>query len=912
MVNILESKILPYKFDKYQLQAIKNESKTLLINAGAGSGKTTTIIGRILYLLSDKNCDPNEILVLVFNASIAKEIRQKLADLAIKIKDDKSLDRLSVLSEKLLIISNSKASKKKIHTFHSYALSIARKQKDFKANTPDLAFRNPRNLHSIFEEVFRDNKVRKLIQTYFIDKYEFQNIFEDINSIKEYKKYIQPYGLTLQGENVRSMEELFIANYLLMKGVEYKYEDTYKKDSVEFRPDFHLYKIINNEIIYDVYYEHFALDKNLNPPKFFSEEEKISYLEGYRSKKKYFEDHNLNYFFSYSHQFNDQSIFDEIDKKLKINNITINNIDYKRAVEIFNKNNKSSRFIESIIKALDNYKINELNIDKMLNRNKELVLSKIENNKSFLEIITEVAESFLGKIENVFYSNKYGLGEDRETHAFIEIFEKFFEVYQRELEKLGSDFDDQILKAKESSHFIEENSISHCIVDEFQDISIPRAEIIRNIQKRNSNLFLFLVGDDWQAINGFAGSNYRIMTKMFEDFFGSKSDIQLSYTYRFNDGVCELTKNFIEKNKDQKIKNIYSFKGKYPKDLSEKKWNLNKPLTIKSIPLLSDFKIGMTLFHRDLKQGVIKEIKILDDGKKKSKPIFFVKFRAGLKEIDTNDIRQCSKIIIEKSFEKNILNDVKNIIDKIKDPNKTILFLHRMNLDRYRDGNALTNLYTNIRYYIGCKGAPPYEELYGGLFKKTEFRTVHRAKGLEADYVIIIKGHGPQGFPNSKKNDHILYPFLSHQEVVGNDKDKKISLERLKDEEDRRLFYVALTRSKNSTYIYSELNNKFISEIIADDNNKNTNIIPIIKIDKKIVTNHKFKSQKFNIKPSYQDRMKIIKNKNPNAYNKWTADEEKKLVELYKSNEKIEKIAQILKRQPGGIRSRIKKIYENK
>ena len=76
--NIFNFNFLSTKFDEFQMQAILSKNKTSLINAGAGSGKTTTIIGRIIYLVADLNVSVDEILVLVFNTSVASEIRQKL------------------------------------------------------------------------------------------------------------------------------------------------------------------------------------------------------------------------------------------------------------------------------------------------------------------------------------------------------------------------------------------------------------------------------------------------------------------------------------------------------------------------------------------------------------------------------------------------------------------------------------------------------------------------------------------------------------------------------------------------------------------------------------------------------------------------------------------------------------------
>ena len=101
-----------------------------------------------------------------------------------------------------------------------------------------------------------------------------------------------------------------------------------------------------------------------------------------------------------------------------------------------------------------------------------------------------------------------------------------------------------------------------------------------------------------------------------------------------------------------------------------------------------------------------------------------------------------------------LLKDVKQCIDKLKDPKKTIMFLNRLNLYKYQDGETMRYLITEIHKYLGCKGIiNKNKPLEAKLFKEVSFLTAHSSKGLEADYVFILKAHGAQGFPNSRKTD---------------------------------------------------------------------------------------------------------------------------------------------------------------
>ena len=309
-MSILDHQILPYKFDEFQLEAIKSSHQNTLINAGAGSGKTSTILGRVLFLLAEKNADPEKILVLVFNKNVANEIRERLADISQLIKKDKKLEnKFPGLSDKLIKISDSKAQTKKVHTYHSYALKLAKgKNKEILSRTPSIAYRNINELIEIFSELFEDIEIVKKTNNYFLldpkistsakisrNPYFFRNIHKDIKSYSEYEKYIKPFGQTFRGEQVKSNEELNIANFLHNWGIKYIYEDAIKDDEIYFKPDFHLIKHDeNNKIIYDTYYEHFGLDENGNPPHYFKIEEKEKYLYGYEKKKEYFEKNNFD------------------------------------------------------------------------------------------------------------------------------------------------------------------------------------------------------------------------------------------------------------------------------------------------------------------------------------------------------------------------------------------------------------------------------------------------------------------------------------------------------------------------------------------------------------------------------------------------------------------------------------------
>src|SRR4029078_4419060 len=68
---------------------------------------------------------------------------------------------------------------------------------------------------------------------------------------------------------------------------------------------------------------------------------------------------------------------------------------------------------------------------------------------------------------------------------------------------------------------------------------------------------LFCVGDDWQAIYRFAGSDVSY-TKKFAEHFGSSTVNSLDTTYRFNDKIGDVAGRFVPSNPDQITKTINS------------------------------------------------------------------------------------------------------------------------------------------------------------------------------------------------------------------------------------------------------------------------------------------------------------------------------------------------------------------
>lgn len=264
-------------------------------------------------------------------------------------------------------------------------------------------------------------------------------------------------------------------------------------------------------------------------------------------------------------------------------------------------------------------------------------------------------------------------------------------IYDYELLSTNSyDFDDLIIKA--TNILNKYYKYKFIIIDEFQDTSIIRFNLINKLRVLNKAT-LFCVGDDYQSIYHFSGSDINILLD-FTKLIPNAKVLKLKYTYRNSQELIDIASSFIMKNKKQIKKDLISNK------------HIDKPIEI--VYYLNPYKAFNKLYNRLIK--------------------------------DNNDI----------------------------------LVLGRNNFD--------------IKKFTE---------------KKVPFMSIHASKGLEAENVIIINlTDGLYGFPNKIKNNKLI------EELNPSDKSYLFA-------EERRLFYVALTRSKNKVYLLVPLFKKsiFIKEI---------------------------------------------------------------------------------------------------
>jgi DNA helicase-4 len=669
------------KLDDQQRTALITDEYSNLIIAGAGSGKTLTILGKVKYLIEQKNVKPENILLLSFTKKTVDELNERLINIGLEAR---------------------------AKTFHKLGYDTIKQNVE---NVPALT--NENTLSNVIKEYLEKEIFNnaEALEAYIVYVACYMNIPEehesynslgekldtekgvDFQTLKskcepELNKVAKAKLDTIQGEKVKSVEELTIANFLYLNGIEYEYEKPYPFGNIIVRPDFYLTD-------YDIYLEHFGVDEN-NRAKWLTPFYEQKYVEEMELKREAHKTNNTKLLETYSYYNRDHILLDKLREMLENENVIFKPRDTK---SIFTKvTDKDKNFGKEITNLIVTF-IN-LSKSRQLNYNAIIALFS-DKNKATNDFMIERQEIFL----------KFALP----------ILKKYDHTLQQKSE---IDFNDMINQA---TAIVKENkpkyTYQHIIIDEYQDISYSRFNLIKQIREI-SGARLICVGDDWQSIYRFAGSDISLFSN-FEKYVGKYEQLFIEQTYRNSQSLIDITSKYIQKNTKQISKN--------PKS---KKEPLENP-------------IKFVYYSQDNADAVF-------------------------------------------------INEIQTLIDK--NGNKPILVLGRHSFDI----NEFIKLTPNskIKYYERSEKL----EVQGFEHIEIKYITVHKSKGLEADNVIVLnlKNH-LLGFPNKMTDDPMLSLLLSDDEEY-------------RFAEERRLFYVALTRTKNEVVLLIPTDVSLFAEELVTDN----------------------------------------------------------------------------------------------
>lgn len=172
----MNDKICGYYLDNEQQAIVLDESKNLLVVAGAGSGKTLTILAKINYLIKYKNISKNDILCISFTKASKESLKEK-------IKQEFNLDI-------------------QVYTFHKLALEIIN---NYNYNITDSNTLDNIIHEFIYIKILDEEKYMKLLLRYFKIKYknkeQYINYLENNDQIKLLEKLISTFIRLLKCNN---------------------------------------------------------------------------------------------------------------------------------------------------------------------------------------------------------------------------------------------------------------------------------------------------------------------------------------------------------------------------------------------------------------------------------------------------------------------------------------------------------------------------------------------------------------------------------------------------------------------------------------------------------------------------------------------------------------------------------------
>lgn len=671
--------------DPQQIEAVVATEDAQLVMAAAGSGKTLSLLAKCQYLVNSLNVDPKRILTISFTKASADELAERLLKLGLSV-DGKTFHALgkSIIGADRSVIDQVKQQKiltTVIRNRLKTDANFARRYNDYMLHyftVPTL----PIDAASL-EAIVQSNRT-------------FQAI--TLKPVSLDKRQYATNVTTFHGEHVRSKEEQIIANFLYINNVDYEYEKPFP-GYARYHPDFTITSYGE-----PIYLEHQGINRQ---GKTRPDIDAKYYHQKMKWNKEYHEKGGTRLIETFSYEFQEGTILQNLERRLKSAGVAIIRRQESEIAELIS----NSYGLE--VKAFNVLIITFLGLLKT----SEFSLGGIKQ-----------------RVANI--RNDY---ERQRTQAFLSVFEIIYEEYEAQLTRERSiDFADMIVLAAETLPSLPSDVAvyDYILIDEVQDLSGARYRLLKALLDRNPNSKLFAVGDDWQAIFRFAGSDLTLLRDFENRFQRYTRHSVIEQTHRFSNPLLDITSDFIKKNPLQIQKRPFS---KLP---TRSNLTVNNSATNDNDATALDEELQKLINHEGLE--AIKNRSIFLIGRYK--------------------------------------RDVQRLL-KYDDPR-----LQFRALDEACQKIEWTN--TNTGYTLVL-----------------QFMTMHSSKGLTCDHAFILNGNGGTlGIPAERENDPVIQLLLAHEENYPN-------------AEERRLFYVAMTRAKQSTTIITtpRYTSPFVKELKLDE-----------------------------------------------------------------------------------------------
>ena len=704
--------------DDEQASSVAAVNGHVQVIARAGSGKTTMLVNRTLFLLKHCGVEPSQMLLLAFNRKAVLEIRRRLlgllndgAEVAVAeeiarcrraaaqknrgVRDDVEAGAVDTIAEKLNIALPH------VMTFHALAYSIVHPEESILYNGAEG---EAQGLSRVFQSVIDDHfqfpefhhQIRELMLAHFREDWDRivdGGYDQSKDELLKFRRLLPRESLG--GEYVKSYGEKVIADFLFEHDIAYKYERNHWWSGVNYRPDFTIFKVAKRGSESGVIIEYFGLAGDAD------------YDEMSVAKRKYW-----------------------ADKK-------------SWSLVEFTPIDISGSGVESFRLQLQEC-LEQLGI-QCVRLSEDEIWHRLRNRA--IDRFTQSIVGFIGRCRKLSWTplelqsqiNVHVAKSPVET-MFLELAHRLYAAYLDSLSATGEDdFDGLLQRAANNINaghtlFLRKSgsgdlkSLRYVCIDEYQDFSDLFFRLLTAIRQQNSSIELFCVGDDWQAINGFAGSDLRFFQD-FSKYMGESRKLYISTNYRSSSAIVGVGNALMH--------------------------GLGKPAVAhkKSIGkiLLSDLNLfEPTLLERQRHPGDCLTPAVLR-----------VANQALAGGLDVVMLCRRNGVPYFVNYGEN--NGV--------------------------EGHGIARFLYHVRSFF------PKE-----LREKITISTAHKYKGLEKSVVIVLDAVG-RSYP-------LIHPDWVFSRVFG-DSPAKVT------NEERRLFYVALTRAIDTLVIFTEGHSKspFLEEI---------------------------------------------------------------------------------------------------
>lgn len=469
---------------------------SVLIVAAAGSGKTSTMVAKTGYVLHEGLATPDQILLLAFNRDAANELSERVTE---QLKSVSDIDKV------------------KSQTFHGFGLEVIGIATGKK---PTLApwVESGRDLQEMSEIIeFLCERDGDFKREWDIFRTVYARDLGKLGAPTEpeiLRDGVRGF-LTANNEVVKSKEERLIADWLFYNGVNYQYEAPYEYDTAtegrrQYRPDFYYPDI-------GLYHEHFALDETGQAPQSFGD-----YLGGVAWKRKLHQEKGTKLFETKSHQM--------------YNGEGIRNLELELTRQGIMLHFDETRIAKGMPPATNQEVARTFRVFQQHVKNNGLTSAQLR------EALAQQSRE----------------GNAPRLQIFLNLYERAAAEWERRLHKGGFiDFEDMLVQAAslvEARHY--RSPFTFILADEFQDSSRARIRLLKALTvNRETPAHLCVVGDDWQGINRFAGSDISVMTE-FNRNFEHSTQLTLNTTFRCPQYLCDVSSRFIQMNPVQIRKSV--------------------------------------------------------------------------------------------------------------------------------------------------------------------------------------------------------------------------------------------------------------------------------------------------------------------------------------------------------------------